>query len=349
MRSYIIYGMKKKILVVFTGGTIGSSAKGGSVGLYAGSRKLLLDAYREKFGDTISFDTKTPLNILSENVQAEDLKTLYDCVNGTNFSLYDGIIITHGTDTLCFTVNWFSRVMRATAVPIVFVSALFPLTDPRSNGLTNFSGAVDFIEQAGVKGVYCAFANDNENCKIHIGSRLIYPDETNGFYHSVLDAYFAEIVDGKVKFNSNPYTPAAEEVRAYRGENADAELSTEVMLITMRSLLNFASYDFSRKKPKAVVVELSHSGTVCTEGNALNFVNFAQYCKECGVEVVISPVFSSAGVYESMKNLPDNVNTAYDITLEMTLAKVMSAIGAGLPAKAYLNEEGFFDKVVKRR
>lgn len=341
--------MKKKILVVFTGGTIGSDSKGGSVGLYAGSRKLLLDAYKKHYGDEISFDSQTPLNILSENVQAEDLLTLYECVNSTDFSQYDGIIITHGTDTLCFTVNWFSRVMRATPVPIVFVSALFPLTDPRSNGLTNFSGAVDFIEKAGVKGVYCAFANDNENCKIHIGSRLIYPDETNGFYHSVLDAYFAEIVDGKVLFNDNPYTPSPEEVRTYKGENADAALSTEVMLITMRSLLNFASYDFSRKKPKAVVVELSHSGTVCTEGSALNFVNFAKYCKECGVEVVISPVFSSAGVYESMSSIPHNVHTAYDITLEMTLAKVMSAIGAGLPAAAYLDEEGFFDKVVKRR
>lgn len=341
--------MKKKILVVFTGGTIGSNAKDGSVGLYAGSRKLLLDEYKTRFGDEIAFDSQAPLNILSENVQAEDLLTLYECVNATDFSLYDGIIITHGTDTLCFTVNWFSRVMRSTPVPIVFVSALFPLTDPRSNGLTNFSGAVDFIEQTGLKGVYCAFANDNENCKIHIGSRLIYPDETNGFYHSVLDAYFAEIADGKVVFNSNPYTPAPEEVRAYSGESADAKLSTEVMLITMRSLLNFASYDFSRKKPKAVVVELSHSGTVCTEGSALNFVNFAKYCKECGVEVVISPVFTGAGVYESMNSIPENVNTAYDITLEMTLTKVMSAIGANLPAAAYLDEEGFFDKVIKRR
>lgn len=340
--------MKKKILVVFTGGTIGSEAKDGSVGLYAGSKKLLLDAYKRERGDDISFDSKSPINILSENVQAEDLNTMYACVNATNFDDYDGIIITHGTDTLCFTVNWFSRVMRATPVPIVFVSALFPLTDARSNGLTNFCGAVDFIEKANVKGVYCAFANDNENCKIHIGSRLIYPDETNGFYHSVLDAYFAEIADGEVIFNSNPYTPSPEEVRAYKGENADPALSIEVMLITMRSLLNFASYDFSHKKPKAVVVELSHSGTVCTEGNALNFVNFAKYCGECGVEVVISPVFSSAGVYESMSSLPHNVNTARDITLEMTLTKVMSAIGAGLPASAYLDEEGFFDKVIKR-
>ncbi len=340
--------LKRKILVVFTGGTIGSSAKGGSVGLNVSSRKELLDEYAQAKGDAVTFDTKSPLNILSENVQPKDLLTMYECVNSADFSAYDGIIITHGTDTLCFTVNWFSRVMRATPVPIVFVSSLYPLGDPRSNGLKNFSGAVDFIEQTGLKGVYCAFANDNENCKIHLGSRLIYPDETNGFYHSVLDAYFAEITDGGVKFNDNPYAPTEKSVRGFKGENAPAALSTEVMLITMRSLLNFASYDFSRKRPKAVVVELSHSGTVCTEGSALNFVNFAEYCKECGVEVVISPVFSEAGVYESMNSIPENVVTARDITLEMTLAKVMSAIGEGLPAATYLDEDGFFDKVKRR-
>ena len=340
--------MKNKILVVFTGGTIGSASEGGRVGLYTGSRKELLDDYAAIYGDKVTFETRTPLNILSENVQPDDLEKLYECVKQEDCDKYDGIIITHGTDTLCFTVNWFSHVLRATPVPIVFVSALFPLKDARSNGLKNFSGAVDFIEKTGLKGVYCAFANDNENCKIHIGSRLIYPDETNGFYHSVLDAYFAEIDGGQVIFNRNPYAPTEAQVRAYKGENAPAALSTEVMLITMRSLLNFASYDFTHKRPKAVVVELSHSGTVCTEGSALNFVNFAKYCGECGVEVVISPVFTGAGVYESMRSLPENVVTAKDITLEMTLAKVMSAIGEGLPAAAYLDDDGFFDKVVKR-
>lgn len=341
--------MKKKILVVFTGGTIGSSSKGGNVGLYSGSKKELLDDYAAAYGDEISFDTRTPLNILSENVQPKDLIKLYECVKGVPFSEYDGIIITHGTDTLCFTVNWFGRVMRATPIPIVFVSALYPLSDPRSNGLKNFSGAVDFIEKANLKGVWCAFANDNENCKIHLGTRLIYPDETNGFYHSVLDAYFARVTaEGEVVFNQSPYLPTPDEVRAYKGENAPAALSIEVMLITMRSLLNFASYDFTRKRPKAVVVELSHSGTVCTEGSALNFVNFADYCRRHGVEVIISPVFSEAGVYESMRSIPANVKTAYDITLEMTLAKVMSAVGENLPADTYLGEEGFFDKVKRR-
>lgn len=337
--------MKKCICVIFTGGTIGSDSDGKNVSLSGGSRKMLLEQYREKCGGDVGFEVLNPINILSENVQPADLEKLVECVKGADISRYDGIIITHGTDTLCFTVNYFSQVFCNFPLPIVFVSALYPLTDKRSNGIKNFTGAVDFIEGADMRGVFCAFANDNENCKIHLGSRLIYPDEINGFYHSALNAHFAEITGGKVVYNDSPFVPTAEEVKANRPEPLSGALSSGIMLITMRSLLNFAVYDFTKTKPRAVIIELSHSGTVCTEGEALNFKKFAEYCKKCGVEVVIAPVMKRAGVYAGMNGLPDNVITAYDMTIEMTVVKVMCALGENLSAKAHLNTEIAFEKI----
>lgn len=338
--------MKNRICVIFTGGTIGSEAKDGNVSLFNGSKRLLLEKYREREGDAIAFDVLNPINILSENVQPEDLQKLYDCVKGVNPDLYDGVIITHGTDTLCFTVNWFSRVFCAYPLPIVFVSALFPLPDPRSRGLTNFSAAVTFIEKAAIKGVYCSFTNGGEDCRIHLGSRLTYTDQISGFYHSALNESLATVRHGEITFNKSPLIPSVERLLSDYRENADARISSEIMLITMRSLLNFEVYDFTRVKPKAVIVELSHSGTVCTEGKELNFKRFAAYCHECGVQVVIAPVMSAAGVYASMTSIPPFVKVSYDTTIEMTIVKVMSALGAGLPAEAYFNENLFYEKVV---
>lgn len=337
--------MKNKICVIFTGGTIGSDSDGKNVSLSGASKKMLIEKYRESAGYEVEFDALSPINILSENVQKSDLYKLYDCIKGVNYSDYDGIIVTHGTDTLSFTVNWLSQTLSDIPLPLVVVSALYPLTDSRSNGVKNFDGAVTFIRKAALRGVYCAFANDGENCKIHLGSRLTYPDEINGFYHSALNVHFAEICGGEVVFNSSPLVPAAEEVAARRGAPAGRALCDEIMLITMRSLLNFAVYDFSATKPKAVIVELSHSGTVCTEGEELNFKRFAAYCKACGVEVVLAPVMSRAGVYASMKDVPDNVISAYDLTIEMTIVKVMSALGAGLSAGAYLDSDLAFEKI----
>ncbi len=336
---------RNRICVIFTGGTIGSDNDGATVSLNGNRKKALIERYNAISDGKITFDELSPVNILSENVQPADLKKLYDCVLGVDSALYDGIIITHGTDTLCFTVNWFSQVFCAYPLPIVFVSALYPLSDSRSNGLSNFSGAVDFIEKSGLRGVYCAFANEWENCKIHLGSRLTYPAEIVGSYHSALGAHLAEIVNGEVVYNHSPYLPTLEQIKNNRAQNCDPALSGGVMLITMRSLLNFAVYDFTDMKPKAVILELSHSGTICTEGDNLNFLRFADYCKECGVQVIIGPVMSRAGVYESMKVLPKNVKIAYDMTIEMIVAKVMSALGANLPAEAYFNDNLAFEKI----
>ena len=336
---------KKNICVIFTGGTIGSDSDGKNVSLSGASKKMLIEKYRQAAGDEINFDSLSPINMLSENVQKSDLEKLYESIKGVDISLYDGVIVTHGTDTLCFTVNWLSQVFCDFALPLVVVSALYPLTDARSNGVKNFAGAVDFIEKAGLRGVYCAFANDNENCKIHLGSRLVYPNEINGFYHSALGAHFAEIVDGEVVFNTSPFVPTVKEVEANRPAPVPPALCDEITLITMRSLLNFAVYDFTKVRPKAVIVELSHSGTVCTVGEELNFKKFAAYCQANGVPVIIAPVMSRAGVYASMKDLPDNVVCAYDQTIEMTIVKVMSALGAHLPADAYLSKEFAFEKI----
>ena len=113
----------------------------------------------------------------------------------------------------------------------------------------------------------------------------------------------------------------------------------------MRSLLLFTVYDFSKIKPQAVIVELSHSGTVCTAGDELNFKKFADYCEECGVPLIIAPIMSRARIYDSMKELPDSVMSCFDQTMEVTLVKVMCALGAGLKADAYFERNAAFEKI----
>ena len=150
--------MLNRICVIFTGGTICSDSDGKNVSLSGASKKMLIEKYRDVAGDAVKFDVLSPINILSENMQKSDLNKIYNCIKGVNYSDYDGIILTHGTDTLCFTVNWLSQVLGDIPVPLVAVSALYPLTDSRSNGVKNFAGAVTFIQKSGLRGLYCSFA-----------------------------------------------------------------------------------------------------------------------------------------------------------------------------------------------
>lgn len=338
--------MKKKIFVIFTGGTIGSAVSDGNVNLDGGTKKMLIDKYERLRGNDVEFDYSSPVNMLSENVQKDDLYAIFNEVKKIDPDKYDGIIITHGTDSLCFTANWLSQVLCDITLPVVLVSALYPLGDPRSNGIDNFAGAVAFIEKAHLRGVYVSFKNENEPIKIHLASRLTYCDQLNGSYHSVLGEYFARTDGRDVLIMSTPHNPTPERIFTQISKPIPPLLCDEIMLITAHSLLNFALYDFDKVMPKAVIVELYHSGTVCTRGDNLNFLKFAAYCKERGVPVILAPVNSSANVYASMNNLPGEVKVCRDMSFEMCLAKVMGALGANLPPEAYLEDNLFFEKIM---
>lgn len=337
--------MKNRICVIFTGGTIGSYSNGGVVDLNPETGSLLIEKYRERFGNQIEFDELRPLNILSENMQPADLKTMADCIRGVNKDDYDGIILTHGTDTLCFTANLFSQIFCDIKIPLVLVSALYPLDDDRSRGVENFAGAVTFIESVDYGGVFVSFENHAENCKIHLASRLISATQIRGEYESILNVPYGEIRGWRFVYNENEHNPTPSQLRRPRKPCEAQHLCTDLVTIQAHSLLNFDYYRFTDIKPKAVMVQLYHSGTVCTEGKEANFKNFLAYCKSLGIEVVIATIDSTARTYGSAVGLADTCTAAYDISFEMATVKVLLALGSGKNIADELCKNNFFEKV----
>lgn len=336
---------KNRICVIFTGGTIGSSVNGDKVGLRQEEKSLLIEKYVASYGDKIAFDQLRPLNILSENVQPSDLEKMADCLRSVNCADYDGIIITHGTDTLNFTANLFSQLFCDMTIPVVFVSALYPLDDPRSEGLKNFAGAITFIRHADYGGVFVSFTNQGESCKIHLASRLVSAVQISGEYESVLNVEFGEISGDKFIRNDHPLNPTEAQLKQPRKPCTATKLCTDMVTIQAHSLLNFDYYRFTEVKPKAVMVQLYHSGTVCTEGKEANFKNFLKYCKGLGIQVVIAPIDSSARTYESALGLAQSCIAAYDISFEMATVKVLLALGSGKPIEEELDNNRFFEKL----
>lgn len=337
--------MKNRICVIFTGGTIGSRVCGDTVNLRDEDKSYLLELYNQRFNNNIEFDELRPLNILSENVQPSDLEIMADCVRSVDKTAYDGIIITHGTDTLCFTANLFSQIFCDIKIPVVFVSALYPLDDSRSRGVENFANAVNFINAADYGGVFVSFENHGENCKIHLASRLVAATQISGDYDSIMRVHFGEIIDGKFVYNKNSLNPSLDSLRAARIPCSAQKLCMDMVTIQAHSLLNFDFYRFTEVKPKAVMVQLYHSGTVCTEGKEANFKNFLSYCKKLGIEVVIAPIDSRARTYGSALGLAESCIAAYDISFEMATTKVLLALGSGKDIEDELSKNNFFEKL----
>ena len=337
--------MKNKICVIFTGGTIGSYTAGSVVDLNPEAGSFLIKKYRERFGNQIEFDVLHPLNILSENVQPSDLEKMADCIRSVDKSRYDGIILTHGTDTLCFTANLFSQLFCDIEIPLVLVSALYPLDDDRSRGVENFAGAVTFIESVDFGGVFVSFENHSENCKIHLASRLVSATQISGEYESILNVPFGEIRGWRFVYNNDVNNPTVAQLKQKRKPCDVQKLCTDVVTIQAHALLNFDYYRFTDVKPKAVMVQLYHSGTVCTEGKEANFKNFLAYCKNLGIEVVISTIDSKARTYGSALGLAEMCTAAYDISFEIATVKVLLALGSGKNISEELKTNRFFEKL----
>lgn len=141
------------IAVIFTGGTIGSTIQNQYVSTDTQAPYHLLSMYEQRQHSVSAstaitqpyFSTYAPYTTLSEYLDGSHLNKLIACIKDVLETDTDGIIVTHGTDTLPFTAAALGMVFACAKVPIILVSSNYILDDPRANGLVNFTAAVDYI------------------------------------------------------------------------------------------------------------------------------------------------------------------------------------------------------------
>lgn len=280
-----------KILVVFTGGTIGSCYNNGVISPDSSTRYKLIEMYKQN-GGYAEFDAISPYTVLSENLNGEYFNLLYNSVK-ENINNYDGIIVTHGTDTLQYTSAVLSYMFGLCNTPIVLVSANYPLENEKSNGLDNFSAAVKFIKYEKSKGVFVAYKNCDEYAKIHRSSRLqkhlAYSDKVE----SICNLYCGEIIYNMYVKNDS-YAEKQDEIKF---ENIPIFNATSpVLKITPYVGMVYPKLDNSIK---AVLLESYHSGTVNTASKDLE--KFCNTAKQFNIPVFLTG--SETGFFYESKEL----------------------------------------------
>lgn len=264
-----------RILTVFTGGTIGSSLSEGAISPKTENAFLLLNLYKEKYG-AAEFDTVAPYTILSENLRAEYLEKLRSCVEENLGRGYDGIIVTHGTDTLQYSAAYLDLVLGITDVPVVLVSSNYPLSDGRANGLDNFAAAVSFIRSKEGRGVFVSYLNrGEEGTAIHRGAEVLPHQPFDDRIFSLFDNIYGTVKEGE--FVKNP------DYREREREDLSGKLSGRVVFL--RPYVGM-TYPELPDDTKAVLLEGWHSGTLPTAHNELR--EFCEKAKECGVPVYLT-------------------------------------------------------------
>lgn len=114
-----------RVLLLTTGGTIASRRGDQGLEPQISARGLL--EYMSDLRAHYHIDARDILNLDSSNIQAEEWQTIARAVM-ENLDAYDGIVITHGTDTMAYTASVLSYMLQNLTKPVVLTGSRCPLT-----------------------------------------------------------------------------------------------------------------------------------------------------------------------------------------------------------------------------
>ncbi len=305
-----------KILLFTTGGTIASIIDDGVIDVKPQGKLLLLNKYAQIDKET-DFTVLSPINILSENVRLSDYKTIVEEFKSVDFSPYDGIIVTHGSDTLAYTSALLGLLFSGINKPVCVVAADKSLQDKNSNGMDNFIAGIEVIKR-GIKGVFVPYRNSNGVTYVHHAQHLFESDTLSDDFYS-LGGAFAAYKDGEFKViekkESNFYTIDV--------EKADLSFSKKIMQVMPYPDLDYSRIDVSGLD--AVLHRTYHAGSVSiSEDKGRDISVLIEKCESENVPLYISGLKSGKANYYSMSSILDKgVKPLYDMAPACAYMKLM--------------------------
>ena len=310
--------MKKKILLLTTGGTI-ASVPGGQ-GLEP-QRSDVMERELEQLRTYYDITVRDVICLDSSNIRPEEwqliARRIFEGRQG-----FDGIVVSHGTDTMAYTASAVTFMLPDIDLPVVFTGSQLPLADMLSDGPDNLRTAFA-MAASGHPGVFLAFDR-----KVMLGCRAVKV-RASGFsaFESVNARYAAQV--------SNRGLVVDERVlpRSTGPARLCPQISQNVFLLKLTPGLNPAVFDMlAAMGYRGIVIEAFGLGGVNVLHKGLRGIRRAV---EDGISVVVTTqcLYDSANleVYQvGGKLLELGVIQGRDMTSEAAMAKLMWALGQGL-------------------
>ena len=134
--------MKKKILVLGTGGTIAS--KESEQGLVPSADVSELLSYVPEAEEFCELKQIQVFSLDSTNVQPRHWLMLARCIR-ENYDAYDGFLILHGTDTMAYTAAALTYLVLDSKKPIVLTGSQLPMEDENTDAKDNILQSIRYL------------------------------------------------------------------------------------------------------------------------------------------------------------------------------------------------------------
>jgi len=192
----------KKILIVFTGGTFSmmiDEETGGAVPRYSGEELMEMMPKAKEMADISCFDFgKYPGPHVTPEIMLELSKQIQFKLSENN---YDGVIVTHGTDTLEETAYLLDLTIK-TDNPIVVTGSMKNSSDPGWDGSRNLLDSISVCLSSNSRNIGVLVCLNGE---VNAASEVtkIFSDEVDTF-KSLDFGSLGFVQDGKVIYNRLP-------------------------------------------------------------------------------------------------------------------------------------------------
>jgi len=309
---------KKHILLLTTGGTIASMPGGDGLqpsdsGVFQREMEQLRTYYDITVRELMTLD--------SSNIRPAEWQLIAQGI-WENRQGFDGIVVSHGTDTMGYTASAVTFMLPNIDIPVVFTGSQLPLIDMLSDGPDNLRTAFA-MAAAGHNGIFLAFDR-----KVMLGCRAVKVRASGFSAFESINARYTALVSNAGLSVDEMMLPVHTGQPALR-----TDISDEVFLLKLTPGISPKIFDALMEMGyKGIVIEAFGLGGINILGEGLGAI---RRCLDKGINVVVTSqcLYDSAnlGVYQvGVKLLELGVIQGRDMTSEAAMTKLMWAIGQGL-------------------
>ncbi len=245
---------KKKVLIIYTGGTIGMvetedgyATKSGYLHRVLGSMTELFHSGMPRW-ELVEFEHICD----SSNISIKDWNRMARTIEN-NYDSYDGFVILHGTDTMAYTASALSFMLEGLAKPVVLTGAQIPIGQARTDARDNLIGSIIIAGEGKVPEVCIYFGK-----KLLRGNRAtkVSADEMEAFASPNFPALATSAID--IRYLDAVIRPVGEALRV-------VDLGSELPIAVLKIFpgIQFKMFEnIITENLKALVIEAFGVGNI---------------------------------------------------------------------------------------